>query len=109
MNADHIARELAKIFQHEAKKIHEKMDYPSWREVKFTLELRYTPDDPKYHIECATGGMYVKASNLDALIKEVSRRLNFEDVESAKIDMSLKALPAPECDNSEYLDDEVPF
>jgi hypothetical protein len=103
-------RDLADVLKDEAKRVHDQMDWPSWRTVKFSLEVTFSPDSSEYHLEYSADGNYIRASTLDALVKEVSRRLNFEDTESARIAASMKALPAPEDDEDNLIfDDSVPF
>jgi hypothetical protein len=103
-------REVANVLKCEAKRVHDQMDWPSWRNVKFSLEVSYSPENSEYHLEYAADGVYIKASTLEALVNEVGRRLNFEDREAAKIATSMKALPAPEGDDEEvYGDEDIPF
>jgi hypothetical protein len=108
LHIDNLVRDVAETFKCEARKIHTNMDWPHWRTVKISLEVTFCPDDSKFHLEYSADGTYIKASTLDALVREVSRRLNFEDQESAKIETSMKALPAPDEDDL-MIDDSVPF
>lgn len=104
---------LARAFGAELRRLHERMDYPNFASSSLQMIVKFYDGKMTCEVTISTGKSYsdtiqVKGSSLGPVMDEAYRRLNYQDLEQARIDSSMTALPAPPSQELE-LDDEIPF
>lgn len=103
---------VVEAFRHELQKLHERMDWPCWKESTLSLEVVFSQDKATYKARYTGGNPWteVRGTDLGKVMDEVYRRLGYEHQAQAAIESSLLALPKPEATYPTILgDDEIPF
>lgn len=92
--------DLAREFEAELRRLHQRMDWSNYASSSLDLRVTFSRDKSTAEIEASVGPDYpkvvVKGLDLGKVMDEVYRRLNYEDKAKWEIEQSLRALPGPE-------------
>lgn len=83
-------QKIVSAFRYALMTLHSKMDYPSYKTIKLTLEVSYSPDKSAFEITFAEAySNNVKGVDLAAVMSEAYRRLGYEHQAEASIASSM--------------------